>query len=147
MDQNLINKLKIRNLTPEDNLEKVAELIYLSDNYIYPYLFNNDLSVGKKVLTNMIVCDTIYNYKNIQVAMLSSNIIAMIVSKTVPITISIDDMKNSFIKAGVKVGARFNRVFKEYFKTLEEEKPNIYFANITVDKKYRNMGVGRTLIN
>ncbi len=48
MDQNLINKLKILNLTPEDNLEKVAELIYLSDNYIYPYLFNNDLSVGKK---------------------------------------------------------------------------------------------------
>ncbi len=95
----------------------------------------------------MIVCDTIYNYKNIQVAMLSSNIIAMIVSKTVPISISIDDMKNSFIKAGVKAGARFNRVFKEYFKTLEEEKPDIYFANITVDKKYRNMGVGRTLIN
>lgn len=105
------------------------------------------MSVGKKVLTNMIVCDTIYNYKNIQVAMLSSNIIAMIVSKTVPITISIDDMKNSFIKAGVKAGARFNRVFKEYFKTLEEEKPDIYFANITIDKKYRNMGVGRTVIN
>ncbi len=147
MNDEIINNLEIRKLSKEDDLEKVAELIYRSDNYIYPYLFENDLNTAKKVLKNMILSDTIYNYKNILIAISSGQIIAMIVLKTVPIKINADVMLDCFINAGVSVGTRFAKVFNEYFKLLEDELPDIYVANIAVDKMFRNLGVGRVLFS
>ena len=146
MNKEFLDTLEIRPLTIKDDLNKVAELIYYSDNYIYPYLFEEDLAIAKNVLTKMIVDDTIYNYKNIMIALSDGQIIAMIVSKAVPILINSDAMLNSFVQAGVPVGARFAKVYKDYFKLLEDEPADIYVANVAVDKLYRNLGVGKAFL-
>lgn len=143
---NVLENLEIRPLNLHDELIAVAELIYSSDNYIYPFLFGNDLSAGKKVLTNMITSDTIYNYKNISVALSSGQIVGMIVLKPVPVKADYETMIDCFIKAGVPVGANFAKVYNEYFKLLEDEPPDVYISNLAVGKMFRGQGVGTTLM-
>ncbi len=146
MYNEIIKNLEIRPLSCCDDLKIVADLIYYSDNYIYPYLFGNDISVAEKVLSRMIMGDTIYNYKNIRIAVSSEQIIAMVVTKEVPIKVNYEGMLNSFVEAAVPVGAAFAKVFNEYFKLLEDEPRDIYIANIAVDKMFRGMGVGKVLL-
>lgn len=146
MNKELIDNLEIRRLTAEDDLKAVARLIYYSDNYIYPFLFEDDIHVAEKVLVNMILGDTVYNYKDIHVALSSGQIIAMIITKPVPLKIDHESIIKCFVEAAVPVGARFVRVFNEYFKLLEDEPPDFYVANLAVDKMFRGMGVGKTLM-
>lgn len=146
MNKKITDSLEIRKLAPDDDLNEVADLIYYSDNYIYPYLFDNDISVAEKVLVNMISGDTIYNYNNIHVALCEGQIVAMIVSKKVPVKADYETMIDCFIKAGVPVGSRFAKTFNEYFKLLEDEQKDVYIANLAVDKMYRGMGVGKMLM-
>lgn len=146
MNNKIYEEIEFRPLSLNDDLMKVAELLYSSDNYIYPYLFDNNLSVAKNVLVNMIKNDTIYNYKNIHVATCSEQIIAIIVSKSVPIKINYQTMIDSFIKANVSVGARFSKTYNEYFKLLETEPPDIYIANVAVDKMFKGLGIGGNLM-
>lgn len=146
MNSKITEILEIRPLATDDDLKQVARLIYSSDNYIYPYLFDNDFSEAEKVLVNMILSDTVYNYKNIRVALSSGQIIAMIVIKAVPVAADYETMIDCFIKAAVPVGARFAKVFNEYFKLLEDEPPDVYIANLAVDKMFRGMGVGKKLM-
>lgn len=146
MKNEILQTLEIRSLRKDDDLKKVADLIYSSDNYIYPYLFDNDISVAERVLVNMMLDDTIYNYKNIRIALSSGQIIAMIITKKTPFKVSHETMINCFIKAHVPVGERFAKVFNGYFKLLADELPDVYIANLAVDKIYRGIGVGRKLM-
>ena len=146
MINEILETLEIRPLDLNDNLKQVADLIYYSDKYIYPYLFDSDVSVAEKVLVNMIKSDTIYNYKNIRVALSSGQIIAMIVLKEVPININHETMIDCFIGADIPVGTRFAKVFNEYFKLLEDEQPDVYIANLAVDKIFRGIGIGKKLM-
>lgn len=146
MKNEILQTLEIRSLRKDDDLKKVADLIYSSDNYIYPYLFDNDISVAERVLVNMMLDDTIYNYKNIRIALSSGQIIAMIITKKTPFKVSHETMINCFIKAHVPVGERFAKVFNDYFKLLADELPDVYIANLAVDKIYRGIGVGRKLM-
>lgn len=146
MENEVLKTLEIRPLDKDDDLKQVADLIYSSDNYIYPYLFNDDLSEAEKVLVEMILGDTIYNYKNIRVALTSGQIIAMIILKNIPVNVSFESIIDCFIKSGIPVGAKFAKVYNEYFKLLEEEPPDVYIANLAVNKMYRGMGVGKKLM-
>ena len=49
-----LDKLIIRKPTPEDNLEKIAELLYNTDPYIYPYWFET-LEKCKKELPPLLL--------------------------------------------------------------------------------------------
>lgn len=146
MNEKIIDGLEIRALSTADDLKTVADLIYASDDYIYPYWFDNDISTAEKVLANMMLGDTIYNYKNIRVALSDGQIIAMIVTKSVPIKANYEQMINCCINAAVPVGERFARVYNEYFKPLEDEPPDVYIANLAVAKMFRGAGVGATLM-
>ena len=59
--------ITIRKLLPGDDRLRVAELIYLTDEYIYPSWFDSE-EEAFRVLSEMISLDTIYNDKNITVA-------------------------------------------------------------------------------
>lgn len=146
MNNRIVDSLEIRQLTVGDDFNAVARLIYCSDDYIYPYLFENNISLAEKVLSIMISGDTIYNYKNIRVALCSEQIVAMIISKAVPIKIDCEKIIDCFLKAGATVGTRFAKVFNEYFKLLEDELPDVYIANLAVDKMFRGAGVGKVLM-
>lgn len=146
MNKEIIETLEIRQLSLGDDLKAVANLIYSSDNYIYPYLFENDIVVAERVLENMIRGNTIYNYKNIRVALSLGQIVAMIIYKPIPVIVDHESIIDCFVQAAVPVGARFAKVYNEYFKLLEDEPPDVYISNLAVNKMFRGVGVGKALM-
>ena len=135
-----------RRLNTEDDLSAVARLIYYTDDYIFPYLYREKLDVAQKVITNMIKRNTIYNYKNILVALDGERIVGIVVSQATPITIDLNEMCGCFVDAGVILDDRFAKVYNEYYKLLEDEPSGVYIANVCVDKLYRGMGIAQKML-
>lgn len=137
----------IRKLNANDDLKQVADLIYYTDDYIFPYLFNGDVTAAEKVLRNMILGDTIYSMRDIYVAECGGKIAGIVILKTVPLRINAQNMIKCFLDAGQPVGERFAKVYNEYYKLLEDEQPDVYVANVCVDKTYRGMGIAKKLLD
>jgi hypothetical protein len=129
-----------------DDVEGVAQLIYQTDPYIFPYLYDNDLHIAKKVIARMIFKDTIYNYKNITVALSGDKVEGIIISCKTPIVINYREMLNSFIESGIVVGERFARVYKEYYELLQDEPQGVYIANVCVAEHSRGKGIGKQML-
>ena len=59
----------VRKVRLDDNFEDIAELIYRTDEYIYPYWFHDDVEECKRELPKLMKEDGFfYNYKNMYVA-------------------------------------------------------------------------------
>lgn len=72
----------IRKLKKSDNLKQAAKLIYLTDPYIYPYWFEDDIEKGIQTLTQMLQEPTIFSYKNCIVAIVNKQVVGLIVYVT-----------------------------------------------------------------
>lgn len=70
--------MEIRVAKKSDNLNQVAQLIYETDNYIYPAMSENKEQTIK-ILIEMIKSNTIYNYNNCIIAIQDSQIVGLIV--------------------------------------------------------------------
>ena len=142
----MLQNLLCRPLNLQDDLRQVARLVYYTDDYVFPYLYDNDIAVCEKVVPNMIRGNTIYNYKNIRVAVCDDKIVGIVVYQRTPIKVGMDEMCRCFFDAGVAVGSRFAKVYNEYYKLLNDEPEGIYIANVCVDKRYRGMGVAKQML-
>lgn len=145
-DDRLVDVTVVRKMNERDDFGAVARLIYNSDKYIYPYLFDGDVKAGEKALLEMIRGDTLYNYRNIRVAECDRKILGMAVMNSVPPKVGLNEIVNCFLRAGLIVGERFAKVYSEYYKLLEDEPPDIYIANLCVDKAFRGLGVAKKLL-
>ena len=73
LEININEKIIIRKANKNDDLERISELIYNVDPYIYPYWFEN-LENCKKVLPKLILEDNfIFNIETIYIAINSDN--------------------------------------------------------------------------
>ena len=135
-----------RKLDLQDDLEQVGRLIYHTDDYVFPYVYDTPED-GARVHAEMVRRDTIYNYGNVTVALVGGSIAGIVVMTEAPIHISRDEMVRSFEAAGVVHDERFERVFAEYWGLLEEEPEGFYIANVCVDPRFRHRGVARGLLN
>ena len=72
----------IRKLKKSDNLKQAAKLIYLTDPYIYPYWFEDDIEKGIQTLTQMLQEPTIFSYKNCIAAIVNKQVVGLIVYVT-----------------------------------------------------------------
>lgn len=142
MNENFI----VRSLCLSDDLAQVAKLIYYTDDYIFPYLYDNNVEIGISVIINMIRGNTIYNYRNITVAEIDGKIAGIIVSKETPIVMDMGEMVRCFIDANEPVGERFTKTYKEYYQLFENEPDGVYIANVCVDGYYRGKGVGKKMM-
>ena len=80
-------KIKIRKCKLSDDFYQVGRLLYLTDIYIYPYLSNNDEVLGSKLMAEYAKANTVFNYKNIKVAVLDNKIARNSKAFNVPINI------------------------------------------------------------
>ena len=135
-----------RPLNLKDDLKQVARLIYYTDDYVFPHLYDNDISAAEKVIPKMIQRDTIYNFKNIFVALSDNKIAGIVVFQRTPIRMNLNEMCSCFLDSGIIVGERFAKVYNEYYKLLDEEPEGIYIANVCVDKLYRRMGIAKKML-
>ena len=141
-----MEKIEIRKLTLDDDLNQVGRLIYYTDDYVFPYVYDTP-DDGAKVHAEMVVRDTLYNYENITIGVINGEIAGIVVMKEAPLKISKDEMISAFDAAGVAHDERFERVFKEYWGLLEKEPAGYYIANVCVDQRYRHRGVARAMLN
>ena len=130
--------------TLEDDLLTMAELIYYSDIYIYPYLFNG-IEEGKKVIAQMIANDTLYNYKNLLVAKWQGKVVGVIVYQRQPVEFSYDVYRSCFEKCSVPFGEKAEYIWKNYYALMSEDHAGIYVANVCVASSCRSKGVASHL--
>ncbi len=140
-----VSKVTVRPMTESDDKKRVAEFIYESDNYIYPYWFDSK-DDAVKVISEMIDGKTLYNYKNVTVAEHDGKIIGALVSLYSPIIEKEENILKAFRLAGVKADERTHKIFNDYYALMAEHKDGYYLANVTVDKRYRSSGVASKLI-
>ena len=135
----------IRPMNDEDDKAQIAKLIYLSDNYIYPSWFDS-LADAQKVISQMIDMPTLYNKKNILVAVTDEGFIAgALVSCNCPFDEKEEHIREAFARAGVPCGHRTHEIYLAYYAKMDYPNGH-YFANIAVDEKYRRQGIATALI-
>lgn len=136
----------IRPMAETDDRLQVAKLIYLSDDYIYPNWFDS-MEDGCKVLAAMTELDTLYNRKNILVAVAADGRIAgALVAKPHPIVEQMAPMEEAFRLAGVVCDQRTDDVFRQYYKKMRCDHEGLYLANLAVDPDFRGQGIGAALL-
>ena len=123
----------VRKLTLKDDLVRVGRLIYLTDPYIFPYLFDSDIDAAARVFAEMVKGDTIYNVENITAAFVGDTVAGILVSSATPLVVSSSEMMDAYMRAGEIVDEKFAKVFREYYALLENEPDGIYIANVSVD--------------
>ena len=137
----------VRSLTADDDLLQVAKLIYLSDDYIYPYWFDS-IEDGKKVISEMIKLDTIYAMKNIDVAVMpNGDIAAAAVTKKCPFKLKESEIVKAFQNSGIKCDERTHEMFLAYYDLMGDSENGTYLANMAVDPSYRKRGIAAKLLS
>lgn len=145
LEINVDKKIIIRKATKNDDLERISELIYNVDPYIYPYWFKN-LENCKKVLPQLILEDKfIFNIETIYIAINSDN------NEIVGLSSIVD--KYSILEYDYEKLSTNNDNIKytieNYIKPMIENIKTKNIATITnmcVKKEYRNMHIGYKLL-
>ena len=136
----------VRSMNDSDDACQVAKLIYLTDPYIYPGWFDT-IEQGIRVIKEMINLDTLYNRKNIKVAVDKNNFVAgVLVGCDSPFTESFDEIKKAFALANVEIDDRSRFIFDNYYALMGEDEGH-YIANVAVDPDYRKRGIAALLVD
>ncbi len=139
-----VEELTVEPLQEGEDFEAVAELIYYSDNYIYPYMFKG-VEEGRRVLAEMIRLDTPYHYSNIVVAKLGGEIVGAVVALPAPISVNENAYKMAFAHTMVEFNDRHARIWREYYQPMTEVPDGVYIANACVSSACRGKGVAKEL--
>jgi len=138
-------KIIIRKANKNDDLERISELIYNVDPYIYPYWFGN-LENCKKVLPKLILEDNfIFNIETTYIAINSDN------NEIVGLS-SIVDKHTNLEYDYEKLSSNNDNIkytIENYIKPMIENIKTKNIATITnmcVKKEYRNMHIGYKLL-
>lgn len=140
------NSLIIRKATKDDDLEKIATLLYYTDEYIYPYWFEN-LDKCKEELPPLLVQEKFFFYiDNIYVALHKEKQeiigIICITDQSVDLDYDYTELKSRNERYCFTIVNYIEKLIKEV-----EESSFAYISNVCVDKDYRGMHVGNTLLN
>ena len=142
----LSDGVTVRKMLQTDDKSRVAELIYETDPYIYPYWFDN-VSDGVAVISEMIDLPTLYNRDNIRVAVTGDGEIAgMAVSLDTPFTEEREQVYRAFELADVKRDERTDEIFDAYYAKMGKDDGVHYVSNLVVHKDHRKKGVAAALL-
>lgn len=139
-------EIEFRRATKDDNFFEIAELIYKTDEYIYPFWFDKNIEIAKSILNDLIgVEGFIFNYNNLYIAYdKSTNHIVGILcglDKTENFEYDYSELEN--------VDNNSNFTVKNYLKILvteAQENDFLYISNLCIDKEYRGKKIGTKLL-
>jgi len=143
---NIDREILIRKANKEDDLNRICELIYDVDPYIYPYWFGTKENC-KKILSKLLLEDSfVFNIETFYIAIDKSN------NKIVGIASIVDKYTNLEYDYSslLEYNDNFNFVINEYIMPMIEavkENNTACLTNMCVDKKYRNMHIGLNLLD
>ena len=140
------NFLIIRKPTKEDKLEKISELLYKTDPFIYPYWFET-LENCINELTPLLVEDKFFfNISNLYVAVNREDNeivgVTCITDKSVNLDYDYEKLKEK--------NERYKFTIENYIEALIKEVKEstfAYISNVCVDENYRGRHIGNYMIN
>ena len=140
------DEIIIRPANNNDDLKRIAELIYKTDVYIYPYWFENVENAKEELSQRLLEEGFIFNINNIDVAVDSktNEIVGIINSYTKNSNLNYDytNLKNK--------NERYNFTITNYVEHLVHDiknAPYAYISNICVHENYRGKKIAKKLIN
>ncbi len=131
----------------EEQLKEIARLIYQTDPYIYPAMFESEEDAMQVIPEMILRNDTMFCKNNLYLALCNKEIIGLILWHKGPLNWNSDIYMESTRAKGSIISPIINRVEEEYFSEYASVSQEcISLINICVDKKQRNHGTGRELI-
>lgn len=144
--EELNNKIIVRKPTKDDNLEKISELLYKTDPYIYPYWFET-LDNCLRQLTPLLLEDKFFfNINNLYVAL---NVDTNEIVGVICITDKSVNLDYDYSKLKI-VNDRYRFTVENYIEVLVKEVKEssfAYISNVCVDEKYRGRHIGNFMIS
>lgn len=138
-------EMEFRKTNEDDNLEEIAELLYLTDQYIYPYWFGS-LENCKRELPALLLEDKFFfNINNLFIMKDVNN------NKIIGVVCVVDknvDLSYDYSKLE-KVNERYRFTVNTYIKALIEEVKNAdfaYISNVCVHPGYRGKHIGSIMV-
>ena len=133
--------MEFRKAKLTDNIEEIAELIYQTDKFIYPYWFA-DYSNYKKILMDLIMSpNSLFSYQNIFVAVENNRVYGIIISITQNSNLNYDynNLKS--------INKNFEYTINNYILpiTTHINDNTVYISNVCVDKENRRHKIATLL--
>jgi len=146
MDTNIQIKLSIRKAAREDNLKEIAELIYYTDDYIYPYWFESLEKCQQELPTLLTEENFFFNINNLYLAIdeLNNKIagVICILDNSVDFDYNYDKLRNYNERYRFTVDNYIMGLIKEV-----KESDFAYISNVCVHKEYRGRHIGNMLVS
>lgn len=141
-----LDKITIRRPNEEDNLEQIAELLYKTDPYIYPYWFES-LEKCKEELTPLLLEENFFfsiYHLFVAVNKEDNEIVGVIciLDKGVNLDYDYSELKAKNERYDFTIANYVEELIKEV-----KEADFAYISNVCVDENYRGMHIGRKLID
>ncbi|MBR2678523.1 MAG: GNAT family N-acetyltransferase [Bacilli bacterium] len=140
------NNLIIRKPTPEDDLEKIAELLYNTDPYIYPYWFESVEKCRKELAPLLLEDKFFFSLKNLYISIepTDNEIVGVvcILDKNCDLSYDYSELK--------KKNERYAFTIENYIEGLIKEVKEAdfaYISNVCVDANYRGRHIGKTMLD
>lgn len=137
----------VRELTLKDDLYKAAELIYKTDDFIFPFIFgkqNKAIPIIKKLIA---LENNDFSYQRIY-CMDDMGIQGILIGYD-PVEIDSRKENRDFLKS-FSLGSMVRLIKKSYIIEPVLDKKDIkglYIQNICVDERFRGKGIGSSLID
>ncbi len=137
--------LQIRNLSADDDINIIAELIMDTDPYIYKDLFGS-YENAVKVLPQLFSRNSgIFKRSCYYLAVDGEDILGITAFFKYGDTWDSNEVEIAFVEAGVQLPESFAAV-SEYFKEAHNYLPEVKACNVCVRKEFRRRGVGDFMV-
>ena len=147
-----MNTFKFRQLDSQSYLENeqlrdIAGLIYDTDPYIYPAMFNSR-SESTRIIPEMIqMGDSMFKVDNMLVAEENQHVVGLVLWNMGPLYSDRRIYDHCLKKLGIDTSPYIDAVQNEYFLSYKDvPSDTISIINVCVDEYHRNKGIGRALL-
>ncbi|MBM6841459.1 GNAT family N-acetyltransferase [[Clostridium] spiroforme] len=130
-----------------DDLNNIAQLVYHTDPYIYPALFDNSDNAKKIIPLLILNNDDMFKKENFFVAIYMHKIVGIILWKKGSISCDLKLYKKLFAQYSIELPKNFYFTFDTYFSEYKNlNMQNISILNVCIDKQYRGHRIGSLLM-
>ncbi len=149
-DSYLVEKdlIHFRRATKDDNFSQIANLIYETDPYIYPYWFDNNEKDCIDFFEKSILEEGfLFHYNNLYIAhdITTNEIVGVIcaIDKSVNLEYDYESLKS--------INEKYEKVVNDYIKPIldeveEYDDKTIYIPNVCINKELRGKRIGTNLL-
>ena len=149
-DSYLVEKdlIHFRRATKDDNFSQIANLIYETDPYIYPYWFDNNEKECIEFFEKSILEEGfLFHYNNLYIAhdVTTNEIVGVIcaIDKSVNLEYDYESLKS--------INEKYEKVVNDYIKPIldeveEYDDKTIYIPNVCINKELRGKRIGTNLL-